>query len=260
VAVGLKAKRIDCKLVMLKISSLMVGLIVLSQGVAAHAATVSIHPSLDNTIYSESSNSNGQGALFTGTTANLAWTRRALVAFDVLGNIPAGSVINSVSLTFVQVKIGPGGASDATFEVRPVSQAWGEGSSAGTGGGAAASVGDATWTSRFFTTSSWTTAGGDFGATSASTVFSSPLTSYTFASTPALVADVQGWLGNPSSNFGWLLKAAAENVTNARELGSGESPLNQQPTLVINYTAVPEPSLSGLLVLGLAGLTRRRRC
>ncbi len=243
---------------MIKFSAVrLFGLFAMSAS-AASGASVSLHPSLDNTIYSESQNSNGQGALFIGTAANTAWTRRALVAFDILGNIPSGSIIDSVSLTFVQVKIGPGVS--ATFELHPLSQGWGEGTSAGTGGGAAATVGDATWNSRFYNTTAWTTAGGDFGATSATTVFNSALTSYTFDSTPTLVADVQGWLNNPSTNFGWLVKAASETQTNARELGSSESPLNQQPTLVINYTAVPETNACGLVGLALGSrLWRRRR-
>jgi hypothetical protein len=182
-----------------------------------------------------------------------------LVQFDILGNLPAGAVIDSVSLSFVQTKIGPG--ADASFELHKLTKTWGEGSAVGTGTGAPAGTGDATWSSAAKDVTTWTTAGGDFGGVSGTTVFSSSNTTYTFASTAALIADVQNWLNTPASNFGWLIKATDEVTVNARELGSREGPANQQPSLVISYTVVPEPGtfglISSLLVLGCA--VRKRR-
>jgi len=63
------------------------------------------------------------------------------------------------------------------------------------------------------------------------------------------VADVQNWLDAPASNFGWILRAANESTqSNAREFASGESAtIRQRLTLLIDYTAVPEP---GSLTLG----------
>ena len=181
-----------------------------------------------------------------------------MVQFDILGNVPAGAVINSVSLSFVQTKIGPGAT--ASFELHKLTKNWGEGSVAGLGQGLAAGAGDATWNSAANGVTSWTAAGGDFGGVSGTTVFGTTLTTYTFASTAALIADVQNWLNSPATNFGWLVKAGDEVTVNARELGSREGPTNQKPSLVINYTVVPEPASAGLLgTLMLLGCLARRR-
>ncbi len=223
--------------------------------IAAHGAVVSLVPTLDNSIYSESDNSNALGGLFTGRTAGGA-IRRALLEFDIASGVPAGATIDSVVLTLSQVKIGPAGS--AVFELRPVIAAWGEGTSSGSGTGGTATPGDATWNSRLFGTSTWTTAGGDFSATVATTTFGTSIATYSFASTSGMVSNVQNWLSSPSTNFGWLIKTDNETVVSARELGSSESAPAAQPTLTVTYT-VPEPGTATLL--GLAALfagTRRK--
>ena len=224
---------------------------------AAEGATVSLIPSQDNSIYSEGDNSNALGPLFTGETPNLT-VRRALLEFNIAtSGIPAGATINAVSLALTQTKIGPAGS--ATFELHPLLAAWGEGTSVGTGAGGSASAGDATWNFRLFNTNSWATPGGDFGATSGTTVFGTTNTTYMFLSQPGLVADVQNWLNSPGSNFGWILRAANESAVSARELGSRESSPGLRPTLTINYPAAPEPGSIALLGLGTVALARRRR-
>jgi len=59
-----------------------------------------------------------------------------------------------------------------------------------------------------------------------------------------LVADVQNWVNNPSTNFGWLMKYENEDdIGTARNFFSREAfDVNFQPTLTIDFTAVPEPS------------------
>jgi hypothetical protein len=223
-----------------------------------HAATVTIAPIKDNTIYSESNSSNGGGDLYVGRTKS-GGVRRALVQFDILGNVPAGALIESISVSFVQTQIN-GGATGA-FELHRLNQAWGEGTAAGAGQGATAGAGDATWSSAANGSTLWATAGGDFAATSGSTTFSSALTAYTFASSAGLVADVQNWLDTPASNFGWLLRASDEASLTARELGSRGS-VSNTPSLVINFTPVPEPStvsLFGAMLLLGCGSRRRKR-
>ena len=226
-------------------------------GTTAKGATVSLIPSQDNSIYSEGNSSNALGPLYAGETPSLL-VRRALLEFNIAASgIPTGSLINSVSLALTQTKIGPAGS--ATFELHPLLAAWGEGTSVGTGAGGSASAGDATWNFRLFNTNSWATPGGDFGATSGTTVFGTTNTTYTFASQAGLVTDVQNWLNSPGSNFGWVLRAANEAAVSARELGSRESSPSLQPTLTINYTAAPEPGSLGLLGVGALALARRRR-
>jgi hypothetical protein len=221
---------------------------------------VTIQPSQDNSIYSESNNSNALGDLFVGTT-NRGAVRRALLEFDLAASgIPSGSIISAITLSLVQTKtVAAGGAS---FELHPLLSSWGSGSSIGRGQGDAPTTGDATWNYSSYSTSEWTSAGGDFGETSATTTFSNLDTTYSFSSTSSLVADVQGWLDTPGSNYGWILKAANESGNSSRELGSLESSLSLQPSLAITYTAVPEPGgLFGVaaILLLLGKLTARSR-
>ncbi len=225
-------------------------------GCTTNAAVVSLIPTLDNSIYSESNNSNALGGLFMGLT-NGGATRRALLEFDIAGSIPSGSTIDSVVLTLSQIKIGPAGST--VFDLHPVLAEWGEGTSSGTGSGGAATPGDATWNFRLFSTTAWTTAGGDFSAAVASTNFGTSITTYSFASTSGMVSNVQAWLNSPATNFGWLMKASTEAGTSARELGSGESAVADRPTLTVTYT-VPEPGTVGLLgLVALIASTRRIR-
>lgn len=232
------------------------GTVFLASCGAASAASVTLQPSQDNSIYSEIENSNGAGSLYAGVTPS-GNTRRALLQFDLANSgIPAGALVDSVTLSLTVTKSGPG--SSALFGLYPLLGAWGEGTSTGTGTGGAPTPGDATWNYRFLNTDLWTLPGGDFAATGATTTIGVALGVYTFSSQPKLVTDVQAWLDAPAANFGWVLKSANELVTNAREFGSGESSLADRPTLTINYTPAPEPG-SLALVAGAAALLALRR-
>jgi autotransporter-associated beta strand protein len=208
----------------------------------ANAAAVALTPVLDNSIFSENDNSEALGNLFAGRTNGTSGTalRRALMMFDVAGNIAAGATINSVTLTLTQLKT-KALAPSAAFEIHPLTDSWGAGTSsaAGIGRGSAPTTGDVTWNYRFYNTTHWTTtAGGDFGATSGTAVFGTGApTTDTFASQTGMVTDVQNWLNSPSSNFGWILLASNETTAgSARELGSRFSTLSQEPTLTVNFT------------------------
>jgi len=204
------------------------------------ADSVAIAPSKDNTLYEDVGGalSNGVGTgVFAGKNGG-GLIRRGLVAFDVAGAVPAGSTITSVTLA-INVSQETGGAVD--FGLFRATADWGEGTSnstvSGGGGGAASTTNDATWIHRFFNTQNWTTAGGDFVATPSATTSVDATGPYTIGSSAQMVADVQGWLDAPATNFGWV--ARGQETTNgvSKRFDSREAttPANR-PTLTITYT------------------------
>ncbi|HYE63677.1 MAG TPA: DNRLRE domain-containing protein [Phycisphaerales bacterium] len=230
---------------------------VVSAGLAASALadTAALSANHDNSIFSElPTHSNGSGTgLFVGNTLQ-GGTRRALISFD-LSSIPANATITGASVTLNMVQTA-GGA--INIGLHRVTTGWGEGASAGSGQGAPAQPGEATWTHAEFGIAGWGSAGGDFvaGASSSKSVGSSG--AYTWSSSVAMVADVQGWLNDPSSNFGWMLIGDAVNGT-AKRFASREFSDNEllQPVLNVEYTVVPAPA--SVALLGVAGLALRRR-
>jgi hypothetical protein len=234
----------------------------------ASANTVTIGPSQDTTIFQNNVNNSLGGApgLYAGTNSNTNpfSPRRALIQFDVASAIPAGSTINSVQLTLTYgFFAGPPGAGATlmNIDLHRVTASWGEGTVTGgigltgIGQGFAAAPGDATWSSRFFGSQSWTNPGGDFvGTISASQLVGSATMDvpFTWGSTAQMVADVQGWLDTPSSNHGWILRGPEEAVQTGRIFYSREATNPAfRPTLTITYTPVPEPSAIALAAVAI---------
>jgi hypothetical protein len=211
--------------------------------------------------------SNGLGDIFVGRTNQdpsgppMISIRRGLIQFDIAGAVPAGATITDVSLTLRDV-MGLNG--DRPTSLHRTLQDWGEGTSFQGGGmGAPATDGDATWLYRFYNAANpalsptWTTPGGDFSPTvSASTIVSDDLGGgQLFTWTGAgMVADVQSWLNNPSTNFGWLLMGTETATQTAKRLNSGESTTSPNQPPVLTITFVPEPASLILVVGALVGI------
>jgi hypothetical protein len=215
----------------------------------ARGATLVVPASEDTTLFEFNPTFNlgtallGAGAINqpspdTGAPARM----RALLRFD-LSAIPTGSTITSAQVRVTVVRV-PGAIDPpaSAFELHRVLKPWGE----GTKGGALAGDGEATWVAPKHPGPAWGAPGGA-ADTDASPAISSSVTidglgTYTFASTPALTADVQNWLNNPASNFGWMMRSVAENLQqSARRFGNRESGANT-PTLTIGYN-LPPPEL-----------------
>lgn len=246
--------------------ALTLGLSLLTTPLLA-ADTLSVAAAKDNTLWDDPLGglSSGVGtSVFVGTNGG-GQPRRAVVAFDVAGAIPAGSTINSVSLVMNVAQV-PGGATANPVGLHRLSADWGEGTSAAGGGaGATSTPGDATWIHTFFNTGFWTTPGGDFapGASASIPITATGTATWTSAQ---LAADVQDMLDNPAADFGWLLMADESQVGNARRLDSRES-ASGQPMLVVDFTpaaavpTLPAPLFAafGALLLGAGLVTLRRR-
>ena len=216
-----------------------------------HAAgdIVTLEPSRDNTIYEESgSESSGVGAfLFSGKTGpnNSGALRRTLLFFDIVNGdgqnagIPPGSTIDNVTLT---LRVSRSRSGNESMAVHKLTQDWGEEGSTnvgfgGTGGkGGSAQTNDATWTHGFFNISmSWTNpGGGDFELSASDTASVGESGDGTWSSAQ-MIADVQDWLDNPSSNFGWIIKGNESTQRTAKRFNSRENGSNP-PTLTIDFT------------------------
>jgi hypothetical protein len=215
------------------------------------AATVGIHPTADTTLQEAYPNYNyGDGTSFTAGGRRQGGRTRALLLFDIVGNIPAGSTINSVMLT-LNVTAVPSGGLNSTFDLNRLLASWGEGNGSDHGG-SSAGPGQATWNNRFGSSGSpWSSSGGDFSSTASASRSIAGFGSYTFGSTAGLVADVQVWLNSPASDFGWLVRSESEvSGTTIRRFGSRDSGASA-PTLTISYTPIPEPATMSILGLGL---------
>jgi hypothetical protein len=232
------------------------------------AATTTLVARKDNSIFANNvDNSDGGGAgVFVGTTNSMQSNslRRGLLEFDITSVVPPDAMITEVNLTMYlgQASLASG---VQTIDLHRLTANWGEGTAgnttpsiSGTGTGFPASPGDATWNQRFYQQTNWTAPGaeGDYVSTvSASTDVGTTLDApYEWLSTPALVSDVQGWLDQPSANFGWIMIDHVENVqqtvkafysrdaTEKNNTGDDPLPPEWRPTLEITYTAGTSPT------------------
>ncbi|MEZ4826705.1 MAG: DNRLRE domain-containing protein [Bacteroidia bacterium] len=196
---------------------------------------------LDNTLIEDAGGllSNGSGNyFFSGRTGQATGgIRRGLVHFS-FSSLPANAVVDSVSL-ILNMTMGSGTGSQ-TIDLHRVMASWGEGTSAAAGNegaGAASTGGDATWIHRFYDTTQWVSAGGDFLANSSgSQDVPSTAGNNTWAGA-GMVADVNYWLAHPDSNFGWILIGNESTASTSRRFGShNNADEGQQPRLFVRYT------------------------
>jgi hypothetical protein len=237
----------------------------------ADATTISIGASKDTTLFQNNvTNSSGAANGLTAGTNGNGSPRRSLIAFDVAGNIPAGAVIQSVQLNLVLGSVAGGaaggGPANVSVDLHKLLANWGEGTSqlqtpptdslGGQGQGVAAAMGDATWNSNFHLISTWNTAGGDFSpsASASASIGNVVNSTSTWASTAQLLGDVQAWLDNPATNFGWALVNADEATSNTgRTFYSRDVATTAfHPQLEVTYQVVPEPTAVSMALLGAA--------
>jgi hypothetical protein len=233
-------------------------------------------------------NNSGGGAagIFSGTN-NTPSKRCGLIAFNIAGSVPTGATITGVELSMYLANAP--NTNNQTIELHRMLFNWGENTADtsspainGAGNSVAALSGDATWNENFFGTSTWTSLGtttapgatNAFNATtSGSAIVGGPIDNQQkWLSTAALIGDVQGWLDNPATNFGWAIVNANETsaatmkafysrqatLSNGGVAGSPAIDPTWLPTLTVTY--VPEPAAAILLLLaGPLVLFQKRR-
>ncbi|MFC1757651.1 DNRLRE domain-containing protein [Planctomycetota bacterium] len=203
--------------------------------VVSYSETINLFAAKDTSLFSEGELSNGLGVhLFSGATAprNSNELRRALMAFD-FASIPAEAEIVSASLTLNMNKTISG---EEAMTLHRVTSDWGEGESDASGEegrGAPAESGDATWKSRVFPDVAWETVGGDFVTDPTSTAIVGGGGKYTWT---GLEVDVQNWLMEPETNFGWILNGVETSRTAKRFDSREASNESNRPTLAIEFT------------------------
>jgi hypothetical protein len=221
----------------------------------AWGAIVQIEAGKDNTLFEDPNGALSSGIgpnLFTGLSGVFApeQKKRALVWFNIAGNVPPGSTITSVTLKLSLLKTRD--LSSRIVELRRVLQDWGEGSSnsgPSGGGGVPAATGDATWLHTFFNTDLWVNPGGDFSATtSASQSVGTVAADFTWGPTAQMIADAQSWLDDPNNNFGWLVLTDETLVQTARKFGSRENvTVANRPLLTVEYILIADLDNSGFI-------------
>ena len=204
--------------------------------------TVRLNPAADTTLFQTNPNNNlgSVDTLAVGATA-AGLLSRALVKFDLAFQIPPEATITSVRLSFAVVKVPTSGGRPSNFLLHRLLQAWAEGNKSGGPLGAAATAGEATWNFRNHQSASWSQPGAaapdDFMSSASASTSVAGVAQYEFSSTPGLVADVQSWLANPASNFGWIVISQSERTPeSARRIATREAGA-RSPVLTIEYTA-----------------------
>ncbi|MFZ9880681.1 MAG: DNRLRE domain-containing protein [Phycisphaerales bacterium] len=167
--------------------------------------------------------------------------RRGALRFNV-SSIPAGSTITSVSLRMYCSAAGLTG--NYPVALKRFLKSWGEGPSVAFGGGGADSAAnDVTWLHRFYSNTLWTTPGGEFVSTASASRSVGNVGYYTWATTAGLVADVQLWVNDPSSNHGWCVQGNETTLQSVKRFDSRESGSSAaRPQLTVVFTPPSNPA------------------
>lgn len=171
--------------------------------------------------------------------------RRAVIKFDFSANVPPGATVISASVNLTTIPNFPPQPAASNFGLRRLLQDWHEL--------------EVTWNSRTTTpaTNAWDSPGAtgslDSVSTASSAIFVGAVgigQTYAFPSTTQLVSDVQGWVANPGSNYGWLLISDGEGTfKTARHFASRFYPdTNLVPSLTITFTTNSAPPVPPMII------------
>jgi hypothetical protein len=199
----------------------------------------------DNTLYDDGlgQTSNGSGIHFFAGVTGFGGIRRGVVAFDTSG-IPIGSTVTSVQL---RLRMSMTSADPYPVVTHRVLASWGEGTSnagMGEGAGTSATTNDATWLHRFYPSVYWAAPGGDFDPAVSANIVVSGTGYYYWGPTPGMIADVQGWVNDPSTSQGWILITEESFGPTAKRFDTREiSTTTYRPRLTVTYLPPPPASV-----------------
>lgn len=221
-------------------------LILIGLSCMAHATVVSLSGKsvcIDNTMYStKTADNSGLGNPNRAGRNNMSNNFRLLIQYD-LSTIPANATINSVSLQMTVTNV-PIGATLTSQSLYRLTNTWSEGTGVGSGSGGQVVPGGSSWVFTYYPTTTWNSAGGDFIATaSATTTIGTVNPSTTIWTGSGLVADVQGWVNDSTTNHGWILigdETTSQSIRGYASAEDGTSP----PVLIVNYTPATPVELS----------------
>ena len=145
-----------------------------------------------------------------------------------LTSIPAGSNISSVDFTMYVTS-----ATDDEYELYPLLRPWVEN--------------EATW-NQYANGQNWATAGASGAADRGNTVLGSITVAskglYTMSLNSAGIAQVQAWVNDPASNFGFIIQDY-EDARDGLDFSSSEhSDVARRPALIVTYVENSEPTIS----------------
>jgi hypothetical protein len=197
----------------------------------------------DNTIFeftplSGDLSEGGGSWIFTGRTnqpADQGPVRRGLIFFDLADSgIPPNALVTKVTLQLHLSASAPRSGPQSTSLHRLLTD-WGEGNSFSQGTGGVPTPGDATWRHTFFNTSFWTTPGGDFSPTTSATTLVDKTGFYSWSSFQ-MALDVQDWLTEPATNFGWIILGNETLPQSAKRFDSRQNTTAaDRPLLIVEY-------------------------
>lgn len=204
----------------------------------SYSITDTLNANSDNTLYQDDFGtvSNGKGNHFFAGKTYSDRIRRGLISFSVTEQIPPGAVVTDVRLVLHMSKTISGSHRVTLYKA---SKHWGEGESYANGEegtGTQAETGDATWINNIYSTENWDNPGGDYSGTESANSNVDGIGFYNWSGTQ-MTNDVQNWVNNNISNYGWILVGDEEDIGTAKRFDTKEnSDANVRPKLIVTYT------------------------
>lgn len=206
---------------------------------SVHAVSTNLLAVSDTYLRDDLSSDDNFGSsdiILVGVSLDATKHNRGLFRFSLVG-IPTNATITGASLHLIST----GGSRSAyNHGLHRLLKDWNES--------------EATWNLRLLPSTGWVAGGGqeddDYLSTpSAIAPIDIAPTTNDFSS-PGMVADVQLWVSDPATNFGWMVIAVDGQLGSGKQLGSREN-LAAQPFLAVEYTL---PSAPGAALIQNVGL------